>query len=83
MAVEFTEKDVLKKAGLTLCAQIIMECVKQYSVDHKILTESLLQWNNTPYEWDDDTLIASFPQKLYIGFQQTGDHYRIISMKTK
>lgn len=83
MAVEFAEKDVLKKAGLSLFAQITMQCVQQYPVDHKIFTESLLQWNNTKYNWDGDTLIACFPQKLYITFELKGENYRITSMKTK
>ena len=83
LAVEYAEKDVLNKANLTLFAQITMECVKQYPVDHKIFVESLLQWNKTPYKWTGDTLIARFPQELFIGFDQKGDKYRIISMKTK
>lgn len=83
MAVEYTEKDVLKKAGITLFAQITMECVKQYPVDHKIFIESLLQWNKTPYKWNGNTLIASFPQELFIAFEQKAEHWRITSMKTK
>lgn len=83
MAVEYTQKDVLNKVNLTLFAQITMECIKQYPVDHKIFTESLLQWNKTPYEWNGDTLVASFPQKLYITFEQVGNVYRITAMKTK
>lgn len=83
LAVEYTEKDVLKKANLTLFAQITMECVKQYPVDHKIFVESLLQWNKTPYKWNGDTLVAKFPQELFIGFELKDDFYRIVSMKTK
>lgn len=83
LAVEYAEKDVLKKANLSLFAQITMECVKQYPVDHKIFVESLLQWNKTPYKWNGDMLIAKFPQELYIGFEQKGNFYRIVSMKTK
>ncbi len=83
MAVEYAEKEVMNKIGITLFGQITLQCVKQYPVDHKIFVESLLQWNQTPYEWDGDILIARFPQKLYITFEQSGDNYRIISMKTK
>lgn len=83
MAVEHVEKDVLKSIGITLFGQITLECIKQYPVDHKIFVESLLQWNKTPYEWNGDTLIASFPQKLYISFEQKSEHYRITAMKTK
>ena len=83
LAVEYAKKDVLNKANITLFAQITMECVKQYPVDHKIFVESLLQWNKTPYKWNGDTLIARFPQELFIGFEEKGNKYRIVSMKTK
>ena len=83
MAVEYTNKDVLQKAGISLFAQITMQCVQQYPVDHKIFTESLLQWNKTNYEWKGDTLVAYFPQELFITFEQKGEYYRIASMKTK
>lgn len=83
LAIEYAKRDVLNRAGITLFAQITMECVKQYPVDHKIFVESLLQWNKTPYQWDSDTLIARFPQELYIGFAKKDNDYRIISMKTK
>lgn len=83
LAVEYAEKSVLKKANLSLFAQITMECVKQYPVNHKIFAESLLQWNKTPYKWNGDILAARFPQELFIGFEQKGEFYRIVSMKTK
>lgn len=83
MAVEYTETDVLNKIGITLLGQIIMQGIRQYPVDHKIFAESLLQWNQTPYRWDGDTIIASFPQELFIEFEQKGESYRITSMKTK
>lgn len=83
MAVEYTETDVLNKIGITLFGQIIMQGISQYPVDHKIFTESLLQWNQTPYRWDGDRLIASFPQELFIDFEKCGTSYHITSMKTK
>lgn len=83
LAVEFAERSVLNQINISLFAQITMECVKQYPVDHKIFVESLLQWNKTPYKWKGDTLIAKFPQELLIGFEQKGELYRIVSMKTK
>lgn len=83
LAIEYAEKDVLKKANLTLFAQITMECVKRYPVDHKIFIESLLQWNKTPYTWNHDTLIAKFPQELFITFEEKSSGYKIVAMKTK
>ena len=83
LAVEYAQKDILNPVNLTLFAQITMQCVKQYPINHKIFVESLLQWNKTPYTWKGDTLIARFPQELFIGFEQKGEHYRIVSIKTR
>lgn len=39
-------------------------------------------WNNTKYEWNDQTLIAHFQQDLKIEFEQIDDILRICSMNT-
>ena len=84
MAVQDVPKVVFEPIGIRLFADITIECIKQYPVDHKIFAESLLQWNKTEYEWDGDTLIARFPyQPLYITFEQAEGAYRITAMKTQ
>lgn len=83
MAVGDVPKDVFRKIGIHQFADLTMQCIQQFPVDHKIFVESLLQWNRTGYDWDKDTLTAHFSQDLFLTFEQKETGYRIISMKTK
>ena len=83
MAVGNVPQEVFQPANISEFANLTVQCIQQYPVDHKIFTESLLQWNRTKYDWDGDTLIAHFGQDLYISFEQSGDYYRITEINTK
>ncbi len=61
---------------------ITAQCIQQFHVDQKIFVEGFLLWNNTKYEWNDQTLIAHFQQDLKIEFEQIDDILRICSMNT-
>ena len=83
MAVGNVPREVFRPANISEFANLTVQCIQQYPVDHKIFTESLLQWNRTKYDWDGDTLTAHFSQDLYISFEQSGDYYRITGINTK
>ena len=83
MAVGNVPQEVFQPADISEFANLTVQCIQQYPVDHRIFTESLLQWNRTKYYWDGDTLIAHFSQNLYISFEQSGDYYRITGINTK
>lgn len=83
MAISKIPQEVLTPVNISEFANLTVQCIEQYPVDHKIFTESLLQWNRTKFDWDGDTLIAHFGQDLYITFEQSGEYYRITSMNTK
>ena len=83
MAVGNVPREVFRPANISEFADLTVQCIQQYHVDHKIFTESLLQWNRTKYDWDGDTLIAHFSQDLYISFEQSGNCYRITGINTK
>lgn len=83
LAVEYTEKEVLNKVGITLFGQLILQGIHQYPVDHKIFAEALLQWNQTPYSWEQDSIVAKFPQELFLDFKCEDKIYRMTSIKTK
>lgn len=83
MAVGNAPKEVFKNIGIHQFADITMQCVQQFPIDHKIFAESLLQWNRTAYDWNKDTLAAHFSQDLFLTFEQKKTGYRITSMKTK
>ena len=59
-----------------------MQCIQQFHIDHKIFVEGFLSWNNTKYEWNNQTLLAHFRQDLKIEFEQVNDFLRICSMNT-
>ena len=47
-----------------------------------IFVEGFLSWNNTKYEWNNQTILAHFQQDLKIDFEQVNDFLRICSMNT-
>ena len=61
---------------------ITTRCIQQFHIDHKIFTEGFLTWNNTEYEWSDQTLIAHFPQDLNITFERVDNLLRICSINS-
>ena len=61
---------------------LVIRCIENYRVDHKVFVESLLQWNKTEFEWSQNTLVARFEQDLHIQFEQANEVARISSMKT-
>ncbi len=61
---------------------ITTQCIQQFDIDHKTFVEGFLLWNNTKYEWHNNTIIAHFPQELKIEFEQNNDSLRISSIKS-
>ena len=72
----FASVDVQKFVSITT------QCIQQFNIDHKIFVEGFLSWNNTKYEWDNQTLLAHFQQDLKIEFEQVNDFLRICAMNT-
>ena len=72
----FASVDVQKFVSITT------QCIQQFHIDHKIFVEGFLSWNNTKYEWDNQTLLAHFQQDLKIEFEQVNDFWRICAMNT-
>ena len=72
----FASIDVLKFVSITT------QCIQQFHIDHKIFVEGFLSWNNTQYEWDNQTLLAHFQQDLKIEFEQVNNFWRICAMNT-
>jgi len=83
MAVGNVPKEVYMPVNIIEFADLTVQCIQQYPIDHKIFVESLLQWNGTKYDWDKDTLVAHFQQNLHISFEQSGEYYRIAAINTK
>ena len=66
---------------------LTMQCIQQFSVDHKLFVESFLLWNGTPYEWQDLTVRAHFKDDpifkndLIIEYEIVDSFWRIKCMK--
>ena len=60
---------------------LTMQCIQQFSVDHKLFVESFLLLNGTPYEWQDLTVTAHFKDDLIIEFEIVDSFWRIKCMK--
>ena len=64
-------------------ADIVVNSIQQFSLNHKLFVESFLEWNKTKCEWNKNTLIADFEnsQKLEIDFEEKTELARIINIR--
>ena len=64
-------------------ADIVVNSIQQFPLNHKIFVESFLEWNKTKYKWKENTLIADFEnsQKLEIDFEEKSELARIINIR--
>lgn len=74
---------VFAHVDATKFLSVTMQCTQQFLLDHKAFIEGFLTWNNTPYDWDGQMLVAHFPQEIKIAFEQAGNSLRICSMETE
>ena len=60
-------------------ADIVVRCIQQFSLNHKIFVESFLEWNKTKYKLQGDTIIADFEKdgKLMIELEKIENNFRI------
>ena len=58
---------------------IVMKCIQQFSLNHKLFVESFLKWNKNKYEWKGNTIIADFGKdgELKIEFEKVEDELRV------
>ena len=64
-------------------ANIVVNSIQQFPLNHKLFVESFLEWNKTKCEWNKNTLIADFEnsQKLEIDFEEKTELARIINIR--
>ena len=64
-------------------ADIVVRCIQQFPLNHKLFIESFLEWNKTKYKWKENTLIVDFEnsQKLEIDFEEKSELARIINIR--
>lgn len=82
MAVSPNDPRVFAAVDMNAFVQWTLSAIQSFDMDHRIFTESFLLWNGTPFERDGDKLIAYFPQKLLIKFENAGGIARITDIKS-
>ena len=83
MAVPVNDPRVFAPVSMGEFVQWIMSAIRNFDLEHRIFTESLLLWNGTPFERDGKKLIAYFPgQKLKIILENNCGIDRITNIKT-
>ena len=83
MAFSDVPNSVFNPVDVHKFVSIAMNCLESFSIEHKIFIESFLHWNNTVYNWEGNTIVADFSQKLHIEFEQVEEFLRISSMKVR
>ena len=60
-------------------ADIVVRCIQQFPLNHKLFVESFLKWNKTKYKWQGNSIIADFEKdgKLMIELEKIENNFRI------
>ncbi len=66
--IEDLPKEIFEPAGILEFVHTLMYCTKAGTFSHKILLEAMLEWNNTSYYWEENTVIADFKSKNPVRF---------------
>ena len=63
-------------------ADIVVRCIQQFSLNHKLFVESFLEWNKTKYKWQGNLIIADFKKdgELKIEFEKIENGFRIVNI---
>ena len=60
-------------------ADIVVNSIQQFPLNHKLFVESFLEWNKTKYKWQGNLIIADFEKdgELKIEFEKIENSFRI------
>ena len=63
-------------------ADIVVNSIQQFSLNHKLFVESFLEWNKTKYKWKGNLIIADFEKdgELKIEFEKIENGFRIVNI---
>ena len=63
-------------------ADIVVNSIQQFSLNHKLFVESFLEWNKTKYKWQGNLIIADFKKdgELKIEFEKIENGFRIVNI---
>ena len=63
-------------------ADIVVNSIQQFPLNHKLFVESFLEWNKTKYKWQGNLIIADFKKdgELKIEFEKIENGFRIVNI---
>ena len=79
VAFDGVDEKVFSSVSAKEFVDIIVRCIQQFSLNHKIFVENFLEWNKTKYKLQGDTIIADFEKdgKLMIELEKIENSFRI------
>ena len=79
VAFDGVDEKVFSSVSAKEFVDIIVKCIQQFSLNHKIFVENFLEWNKTKYKLQGDTIIADFEKdgKLMIELEKIENNFRI------
>ena len=79
VAIDGVDEKVFSSVSAKDFVDITIKCIQQFSLNHKIFVESFLEWNETKYKMQGDTIIADFEKdgKLMIELEKIENNFRI------
>lgn len=81
LAFSGVPEEVFQPLDMKKFVSVIVHCLDQFLMDHKIFIEAFLHWNQTLYKWEGQTIEAEFEQKLIIDFEAVDDSLQISELK--
>ena len=82
VAFDGVDKKVFTPVDAKDFADIVVRCIQQFSLNHKLFIESFLEWNKNKYKWQENIIIADFGKdgELKIEFEKIENSFRIINI---
>ena len=78
LAIENMPKDMNRPMDVAEFQRVVSDTIQRYDMEHKIFVESLLQWNRTRYDVNEDILTANFNVDICIKFKKNENGINII-----
>ena len=79
VAFDGVDKKVFTPVDAKDFADIVVRCIQQFSLNHKLFIESFLDWNKNKYKWQGNIIIADFGKdgELRIECEKVENNFRI------
>ena len=79
VAFDGVDKKVFTPVDAKDFADIVVNSIQQFPLNHKLFIESFLDWNKNKYKWQGNIIIADFGKdgELRIEFEKIKDNFRI------